>query len=75
MTSPDLADCLGFLTGVADTLTALKVVCMTPSVTVEQLKDIVMNFLSAHPESRHFSGAVQAAAALKQAFPCKEQAH
>jgi hypothetical protein len=45
-------------------------VCM-PLIDPEQAIDIVKNYLTAHPEERHYGAADIVAKALQQAFPCR----
>jgi hypothetical protein len=47
--------CLGYLMGVVDSLVngAAPVMCTNDFVTLGQMRDIVLKFLSDHPESRH----------------------
>ena len=44
-------------------------------ITVGQLVEVVVNYLRDHPEARHYAANSVAGVALKQAFPCKDQAH
>jgi hypothetical protein len=37
----------------------------------DQVKDIVVQYLTAHPETRHQAAAAEAWQALLAAFPCK----
>jgi hypothetical protein len=67
--------------GVADALTAVTSLkengyevpsaCPPKDVVVEQARDVVMQFLTAHPEIRHEAVAGHALLALQAAFPCK----
>ena len=75
--------CTGYVEGVSDavdlvnTLTAHGMyprVCLPPAeqkVAVEQVRDIVVQWLTAHPERRHQDAAGEALWALMTAFPCK----
>lgn len=69
-TGPD-AYCMGYVAGETDTLTTYRFACLPPNATVREAVDIVMNFLRAHPETRHYSAASDVAVALKDAIPCK----
>jgi Rap1a immunity proteins len=69
--SEPLSRCLAYVAGVSDSVAELDYVCGTPAITVGQSVDVVVKYLRAHPETRHLSGASQAAHALEQAFPCK----
>jgi hypothetical protein len=44
-------------------------------VASEQVRDVVVQYLAAHPEIRHEAAGGHALLALQAAFPCKEQAH
>jgi hypothetical protein len=75
-----VALCVGFVQGVAETLVATKqlgqstapVPCYGEgSVTAGQLKDVVTKYLAGHPEVRHYDAASLVMRALVEAFPCK----
>jgi hypothetical protein len=79
-TSNDPADkfwCLGFTTGVHDTLPQgpKGLLCETPNVAAGQVLDVVVKYLRENPAYRDLPASLLAGAALGQAFPCKEQAH
>ena len=68
--------CLGYALGIADVLASGSAVngltaCFTAQMTGEQVRDVVKQFLAAHPQSRHLGAAGLAAHALAQAFPCR----
>jgi hypothetical protein len=66
--------CLGFVTGVFDTLpTGPKkgLVCPGPNVTAGQVHDVVVKNLQEHPTMRHLPAAFLVGTALGVAFPCK----
>jgi len=65
--------CLGFVTGVFDTLpTGPKgLVCPGPNVTAGQVHDVVVKNLQEHPTMRNLPAAFLVGAALGVAFPCK----
>lgn len=44
--------------------------CAPPEAQYSQHREIVTNYLSAHPENRHESARTLAIAALNEAFPC-----
>jgi Ssp1 endopeptidase immunity protein Rap1a len=67
------AYCIGYVSGVADTLT--NGTCIPQTATVGQASDIVVKYLREHPEYRHVPASILAAWALLDAFPCKEQTH
>lgn len=63
---------LGYVMGVADTLTGV-VVCMPPNVTSGQVSDMVENYLNNVPRERHWSGDVIVTKVLKAAWPCAQK--
>ena len=77
------AYCKGYVAGVADAISQMNAVkangWTTPStcipqgekVTQDQLKDVVVQYLTAHPEIRHVAAAGLTLLALQAAFPCK----
>ena len=67
--------CLGYVAGATDSLQMDGHICVPDNVTVAQAVDVVMKYLRDHPEDRHFLAPSLADLALRQAFPCKEQAH
>jgi hypothetical protein len=46
--------------------------CAPPEAQYSQHHEIVINYLSAHPETRHESARTQIQLALQEAFPCKK---
>jgi hypothetical protein len=67
--------CNGYLAGVADALSVVntmgvKTACLQLNIANEQVKDIVMQYLTAHPEKRDLAAAGQGLMALQAAFPC-----
>ena len=74
-TIPESLDaCLGYVEGVTDSLSASPAqapICVPDGVEGGQIKDVVVNYLRAHPETRQTSGASIIHAALYQAFPCR----
>ena len=67
-----LANCRGYVTGVADALGITKFVCTPLNATANQLVDIVLDHLRSHTAERHYEAAGEVALALKQAFPCQK---
>jgi hypothetical protein len=65
--------CLGFVTGVFDTLpTGPKgLVCPGPNVTAGQVHGVVVKNLQEHPTMRNLPAAFLVGTALGVAFPCK----
>ncbi|MHC9247754.1 Rap1a/Tai family immunity protein [Aeromonas jandaei] len=66
------SECRGYITGVSDALSGYTF-CIPSGVTVGQDVDIVMRYLSEHPESRHINAAELIARALYESFPCKSK--
>ncbi len=71
------AVCFGYVQGVADALNYKNPVdtfhaCITtPGVTVQRVTDIAVAWLEANPSKRHHAAHGLVAAALQEAFPCK----
>jgi len=75
--------CKGYAVGVADAVMAVKAMkangyevpyaCIPAGehVKSEQVRDVVVQYLTAHPEIRHQAAAGYALMALQAAFPCK----
>ena len=75
----EMGTCAGFVGGVADAMSAAQTfgrtmmgwrACVPPGVTAWQARDVVVWFLTYHPEVRRYAAAVPVAQALAQAFPC-----
>jgi hypothetical protein len=67
--------CNGYLAGVADALSVVntmgvKTACLQLNIPNEQVKDVVMQYITAHPEKRDLAAAGQGLMALQAAFPC-----
>jgi hypothetical protein len=74
--SPTPGDfCRAYITGAVDALLRPRPegidFCLTDKVIVNQLVDVVMNYLRAHPEKRHYAAASVVNSAMTEAFPCK----
>jgi hypothetical protein len=67
--------CLGYVTGLSDGLQSLKMMCAPKEVTIAQMRDVIVRYLSDHPENRHLGAISEAGLALTNAFPCNKQAH
>src|SRR5690348_3802091 len=75
------AYCKGYAVGVADALMAANAMkangyevpsaCIPNNVKSEQVRDVLVQYLNAHPEKRHEPAAGHALLALQAAFPCK----
>src|SRR5215470_11992010 len=72
--------CKGYAVGVADAISAVNAngmaipsVCIQQreKVTTEQVRDVVVKDLAAHPETGHQTAAGHALLRLQAAFPCK----
>jgi hypothetical protein len=64
--------CLGFTTGVAETMAWNKLnSCLPREATRGQVQDIAVQFLVKHPELRHYTASDLVTQALSKAFPCK----
>jgi Rap1a immunity proteins len=76
------AYCKGYVVGVADAISVVtaqiaNVGSIAPTclpkehLAPEQVRDVVVQYLTAHPETRHEVAAAEAVKALLAAFPCK----
>ena len=75
--------CKGYAVGVADAISAVNAmkangmaipsICIPQAehITTEQVRDVVVQYLTAHPETRHETAAGHALLRLQAAFPCK----
>jgi hypothetical protein len=50
-------------------------ICPSKGLTPDQVRDVVVQWLTAHPATRHNAATHEALAALKAAFPCEKQAN
>ena len=66
--------CLGKISGYADMLQALKMICLDNNVNRRQTVVVVLKFLSDHPEDIDKTAPSLALAALTKAFPCSADA-
>jgi len=68
--------CNGYLAGVADALGVFntmrvgKMACLQLNTTNDQVKEIVMQYLTAHADKRDLAVAGEALMALQAAYPC-----
>jgi Rap1a immunity proteins len=69
--SYDRAYCDGYSAGVIDTLSTLKMICPPVGATDQQVSDIIVNYLVAHPEWRHYTAPSLAQQALLAIWPCR----
>src|SRR5215472_5234939 len=65
--------CLAYVAGLTDAFIWDGFVCTPLHLTEEQVRDLVVNFLGAHPDYRHYTAASLAREALGQAFPCNQR--
>lgn len=65
--------CNGYISGVADVLASQSgnSMCLPKGVVIKQVADVVMKYLTDHPESRHYNANSEIFLALSIAFPCK----
>jgi hypothetical protein len=63
--------CIGYVTGVMDSLQSIKAICLPDNVVVRQGVDVVTNHLRTHPERRQNSAVSESFVALQKAFPCE----
>jgi len=67
--------CAGFILGVADVVSdgswpSHLRVCIPDSVLAEQVRDVAIAELRAHPENRHLSAYLHVSLALRRQWPC-----
>jgi len=63
--------CVGYVTGVADSMIYENIFCTPSSSTHERFTLIVKNYLSEHPGKLHIHAGILVLDALKEAFPCQ----
>jgi Rap1a immunity proteins len=68
--------CIGYVTAVTDAMFAGNSVngfkaCIPVNVDMNQIVDVVKNFIRDNPEKRHLVAVGLVAAALARAFPCR----
>jgi Rap1a immunity proteins len=64
--------CTGYIAGVSDIMSTNDDICLPNHGTIQQIVDIVVKYLSEHPERRHYGAASESGIALMQAFPCNK---
>ena len=62
--------CNAYIVGAVDVMMATGYVCLPKDFIAKQVVDIVINYLRAHPEKRHYTAASEISAALRD-FDCK----
>lgn len=67
------AYCYGMMAGLSDGLTTshASTICTPNSVTLQQVRDIIVQHVTANPATRHQASSVLAYIALSTAFPCR----
>jgi hypothetical protein len=68
--------CIGYVTAIMDALSSGNSVngfkaCVPTNADMNQMVDIVKNFIRDHPEKRHLVATGLVAEAFAQAFPCR----
>ena len=70
--------CRAYLNGYLDGVTMDQItreqrapICIPDHTSTDQMREAVMNFAKAHPDTLYFGSPEFVAAALMQAFPCK----
>ncbi len=68
----DVALCVGYVSGVADSSQLLDTpyFCLPDGVERGQLTDVVRAYLSAHPKKLHHPAHAITMVAIEQSFPC-----
>ena len=69
--------CLGYIAGIADAATGGNrvngfTVCSPSDVSLKQVRDVAVQYLTKHPELRNFGAAGVVARALSEAYPCSK---
>jgi hypothetical protein len=74
-------ECLGYVVGLADAFRVANAIkangfawpstCPPKDLAPDQARDIMVQWLTAHPATRHNAATHEALAALLAAFPCK----
>ena len=76
----DQGDCLGFTMGLADAVSVATAyggacgtfrVCRPEHVTDEQVRDVIVKYLEAHPAELNSSAVAAAVRALAAVWPCR----
>lgn len=67
------AFCYGLIAGLSDGLTTshMSTICTPNSVTLQQVRDIIVQHVTINPATRHQASSVLAYIALSTAFPCR----
>lgn len=77
MGSPEWTLCMGYIQGSTDQIKTMRRVfgdspisCVPASVTIGQMMDVGVEYLRAHPETRHLDASSLMLDAATKAFPC-----
>lgn len=73
--------CLGYITGISDGVAFLQMgkpdrwtpICIPIGVTIGQQKDVVLDYISRNPATRHEAISLQTILAWRDAWPCWEK--
>ena len=68
-------ECLGYISGAVDAFNTTREAnhlksCIPPDVTINQLRNVTVNYLSKNPIDRQKSASSQVFAATRKAWPC-----
>ena len=63
--------CDGYIVGAIDAMQDSKTTCVPAGVVIKQLRDVVVQYLQAHPEERQYTAAGIIREAISEAFPCR----
>lgn len=77
----DIVWCLGYITGMSDGIAWLQIgkpdgwipICIPQAVTIGQKKDVVLDYISKNPATRHEIISAQTMFAWRSAWPCLEK--
>ncbi len=69
----DEAICMGYVTGVYDTLKSQGTICSSGGVTVGQLQEIVKKYFVQYPERLHFTAESLVRSSFREVFPCSRR--
>jgi hypothetical protein len=64
--------CAGYIEGVADMASQVGLACLPIYSTKLQVTDMVKQYLTKHPEQRHYGASSTVQVALTEAFPCQK---
>jgi len=64
------ASCIFYIAGITDVINTRQA-CIASSVTAGQVRDVVVKWLKANPQERHYTAHNLVVLALSKAFPCR----